>query len=261
MRHDFEQRRQKRIDNAENRAAKNASESNRLWEKANGMADVIPMGQPILVGHHSEKSDRRYRAKIDNTRRQSIEAMEKVEYYQSKAESIKSNDAISSDDPKSLEKLETKLKGLENSAEFMKKANFFIRKKDREGFLTLPLASVEMWEELTSGRFGSIGFEHFKFSNNSAERRRIKKLIDSLKAQGLKPVIDSVINGVRIFENRDANRLQVIFNVKPEQEIRNQLKSGGFRWSPSEGAWQRHISNSAYHIAKAIAENLYKDDN
>ena len=256
MKHDFEQRKQKRIDNSENRAAKNASESEKLWQKANGMADVIPMGQPILVGHHSEQSDRRYRGKIDGTRRKSIQAMEKAEYYEGKAESIKSNDAISSDDPYALEKLQAKLKRLEQSAEFMKKANVFIKKRNKEGFLTLPMASIEMWEELTSGRFGSIGFEHFKFSNNSAERRRIKKRIDILIAQELKPAIDNVINGVRLFENREAGRLQIIFDGKPSKEIISTLKHSGFRWSPSMGAWQRHINQSAYNVAKSILDSL-----
>ncbi|WP_379090693.1 DUF3560 domain-containing protein [Pedobacter sp. UC225_65] len=256
MKHDFEQRRQKRVENAENRAAKNAGKSDRLWQKANRMADVIPMGQPILVGHHSEKSDRKYRGKIDSMRRKSIEAMEKAAYYERKAESIRSNDAISSDDPDALEKLKAKLKRLEESAEFMKKANVFIKKRNKEGFLALPMASVEIWDELTSGRYGSVGYEHFKFSNNSAERRRIKKRIDMLKSQKLRPAIDRVINGARLFENREAGRLQIIFDGKPSQMVISVLKQAGFRWSPSMGAWQRHISQSAYNSAKDILESL-----
>ena len=256
MKHDFQQRRQKRIDNAENRAAKNAQESDRLWSKADEMSDVIPMGQPILVGHHSEKADRKFRDKIDNTRRQSIDAMDKADYYKHKAESIKSNDAISSDDPNALEKLQAKLESLERAADFMKKANVFIRKKNRDGFLTLPMASEEMWAELTSGRFGSIGFEHFKFSNNSAERRRIKRRMEMLKSQKQRPAIDKVINGVRLFENREAGRLQLLFDGKPSKETIAKLKQGGFRWSPSQGAWQRHINQGAYNVAKHLLEKL-----
>lgn len=256
MKHDFEQRRQKRIENAEKRAAKNTAESDRLWEQADKMSSVIPMGQPILVGHHSEKSDRRYRGKIDGVRRKSIEAMDKSSYYSGKAESIKSNDAISSDDHNALEKLEAKLKGLEECADFMKKANVFIKKKNREGFLKLPMASEEMWNELTSGRFGSIGFEHFKFSNNSAERRRIKQRIIGLKSQTNKPAVDRVIHGVRLLENRDANRLQIIFEGKPSRETIDKLKQGGFRWSPTMGAWQRHVNQSAYNFAKNLLESL-----
>lgn len=256
MKHDFEQRRQRRIDNAENRASKNAQESDRLWSRADEMSGVIPMGQPILIGHHSEKADRRFRDKIDGTRRQSIDAMDKADYYKQKAESIKNNDAISSDDPNAIEKLQAKLESLERAADFMKKANVFIKKKNRDGFLNLPMASEEMWAELTSGRFGSVGFEHFKFSNSSAERRRIKKRMEMLKYQFQRAAIDKVINGVRLFENREAGRLQLLFNGKPSKETIAKLKQGGFRWSPSQGAWQRHINQAAYNLAKHLLENL-----
>jgi len=256
MKHDFEQRRQRRIDNAENRASKNAQESDRLWSRADEMSGVIPMGQPILIGHHSEKADRRFRDKIDGTRRQSIDAMDKADYYKQKAESIKNNDAISSDDPNAIEKLQAKLESLERAADFMKKANVFIKKKNRDGFLNLPMASEEMWAELTSGRFGSVGFEHFKFSNSSAERRRIKKRMEMLKSQFQRAAIDKVINGVRLFENREAGRLQLLFNGKPSKETIAKLKQGGFRWSPSQGAWQRHINQAAYNLAKHLLENL-----
>ncbi|WP_461791676.1 DUF3560 domain-containing protein [Pedobacter sp.] len=63
MKHDFEERRQKRIDSARKRAQKNGQEADSLYGSAMEMARQIPMGQPILVGHHSEKADRRYREK------------------------------------------------------------------------------------------------------------------------------------------------------------------------------------------------------
>lgn len=257
MKHDFEERRKRRIDSAENRAEKNAQQSDRLWEKADDMASIIPMGQPILVGHHSEKGDRRYRSKIDDTRRKSIEASEKSEYYSAKAESIKSNDAIFSDDPSALEKLEAKLKSLSDLADFMKKTNACIRKKDKKGFLLLPMASEQMWEELHSEkRFGGFGFAGFTLSNNSAERRRLKQRIEQLKKQGERKPIDTTIGDVRLLENREANRLQILFGQKPEQSTIAKLKAHGFRWCRSEGAWQRHISAGALYWAREVLENL-----
>ena len=52
------------------------------------------MGQPILVGHHSEKGDRRYREKIHNTFGKSFEKKDKAKYYADKAESIENNNDI-----------------------------------------------------------------------------------------------------------------------------------------------------------------------
>jgi hypothetical protein len=54
-------RRENRIAGAEEKASKNEAESDRLYQLSQKMADAIPMGQPILIDHHSEKSDRRGR--------------------------------------------------------------------------------------------------------------------------------------------------------------------------------------------------------
>lgn len=53
MKHDLEERRQNRISRAKSRAVKNEQEAERLFDQANQMAGAIPMGQPVLVGHHS----------------------------------------------------------------------------------------------------------------------------------------------------------------------------------------------------------------
>lgn len=257
MKHDFHQRRENRIEHAENMASKKEAESTELYLRSTEMASVIPMGQPILIGHHSERRDRNYREKIHNTMGRSVEASNKAGYYADRAESIKNNEAIFSDDPEALQKLEAKLKSMSDLADFMKAANVCIRKKDRDGFLRLPMASEKTWEELHSEkRFGGFGFAGFTLSNNSAERRRLKQRIEKLKKLQETAVLDLMINSVRIFENREANRLQIIFEDKPAAEIIKQLKSSGFRWCRSEGAWQRHISNSAIYCAKLIVNSL-----
>jgi len=120
MKHNFQQRKQNRIAHAETKAAKNEEASNALYARSTEMAIVIPMGQPILVGHHSEKRDRNYWDKIWNTMGKSVEAGKKAEYYAQKAETIKNNDAIFSHDPDALAKLEEKLTGLKANQEFMK---------------------------------------------------------------------------------------------------------------------------------------------
>lgn len=150
MKHNFEKRRQNRIDHAKAQAAKNEQKGDDLYNQAKQMASAIPFGQPILVGHHSEKRDRNYRSKIHNTFGKAFEAMDKAKHYEQKAETIADNDAIFSDDPQALQKLKQKLAGLQSSHEFMKAANKCIRKKDREGFLKLPYATPALWEEVNT---------------------------------------------------------------------------------------------------------------
>lgn len=257
MRHDFEQRREKRITNAKSHAIKNEQEAESLYSSAKEMASGIPLGQPILVGHHSERGDRRYRDKIHNTYGKAFEKMDKAKYYEDKAESIENNDAIFSDDPQALQKLTDKLNGLKTVQDFMKAANKCLKKGDKEAFLKLEFGTESLWEQLnTVGCVHGKGFPHYKLINNNANIRRIEQRITQLKRLETRQSVDQTINGVRIYENREADRLQVVFSGKPEAEVRKQLKANGFRWSPSENAWQRHISNSAYHSAKEIAEKM-----
>jgi hypothetical protein len=48
------------------------------------------------------------------------------------------------------------------------------------------------------------------------------------------------------------NRLQLIFDEKPNESQRTQLKSSGFKWAPSQGAWQRQLNNKAIYAANWI---------
>ena len=51
----------------------------------------------------------------------------------------------------------------------------------------------------------------------------------------------------------EAMRYQIIFDGKPEPEVRDLLKSNGFKWAPSQGAWQRQItSNGRYALGKVV---------
>ena len=69
---------------AENAELRAAQASNRV----NTIAAMIPMGQPILVGHHSESRHRRDIARIDNGMRKSIEESKKANYLSYKVQSL-----------------------------------------------------------------------------------------------------------------------------------------------------------------------------
>ena len=257
MKHNFEERRQSRIDNARKQAAKNEKLSDDLYNQAKKMSSVIPFGQPILVGHHSEKRDRNYREKIHNKFGKAFEASDKAEYYKRKAETIESNDAIFSDDPEALEKLRTYLTGLLESQEFMKAANVCLRKKDKEGFMKLKGATEALWEEINRPNcFNNRGYERFELSNNSANIRRVKLRIAELEKFAARPEQEYLFSGGRIVENKDAGRIQVFFDVKPVKEICKIVRGHGFIWSGREVAWQRHLNTNGIHAAKRLFEKL-----
>lgn len=256
MKNNFEERKERRIENAKQMAIKNQKLSEQLHAKAKQMSSVIPFGQPILVGHHSEKSDRRYRDKIHNTFGKSFEAAEKADYYDEKAKNIENNTAISSDDPHAITKLKEKLTNLEKLQSFMKAANKCIRTKNKDAFLKLEYGSEESWQKLnTPDYLNRLGFPSYALTNNMANIRRINKRVQQLEKLESLTTTEITIGDNRIVANVEANRVQIFFPAKPEESIRHQLKQNGFRWSPSEGAWQRHLSSYAFHIAKEMIKS------
>lgn len=76
-----------RVERMEARAEKAEEGSTQAYNTAHQIGSFIPFGQPILVGHHSEKRHRRDIEKIDNAMRKSCEESDKAKYYEGRAES------------------------------------------------------------------------------------------------------------------------------------------------------------------------------
>ena len=64
--------------------------------------------------------------------------------------------------------------------------------------------------------------------------------------------VERTVGDVRVVENVEENRLQLFFPGKPDAGIRGDLKRAGFRWSPSNGCWQAHLSANAKHRACGV---------
>ena len=79
------ERAEERADRFENYSDKRAAEANRTAEAVKELADGIPLGQPILIGHHSEKRARRDAQKIENGMRRAVKLFETSEYWTRRA--------------------------------------------------------------------------------------------------------------------------------------------------------------------------------
>lgn len=89
-------------------------------------------------------------------------------------------------------------------------------------------------------------------SNVSAEKRRLRGRIAELERRVEKPLMGWKFNGGEVVANADANRLQILFDGKPDEALRHELKRNGFRWAPSVKAWQRQLTDNAIYAAKQI---------
>ncbi|MCI8811615.1 MAG: hypothetical protein HFF84_16315 [Oscillibacter sp.] len=54
--------------------------------------------------------------------------------------------------------------------------------------------------------------------------------------------------------NQEENRVQILFDGKPDTDIRSELKYASFRWAPSQGAWQRMLNQNGVYAAKSVTE-------
>ncbi len=82
------ERKEARIERFEGYSENAEARAHAASERAFSILSVIPPGQPILVGHHSERRHRRDLSRSDSAMRKSVEESKKSEYYDYKATSL-----------------------------------------------------------------------------------------------------------------------------------------------------------------------------
>lgn len=76
-----------------------------------------------------------------------------------------------------------------------------------------------------------------------------------------KPVNSQDFKHFTVIENGPLNRYQILFGGKPAPEIIKNLKQNGFKWAPSQKAWQRQITISGKLAIKRFAEFMEDFEN
>lgn len=177
--------------------------------------------------------------------------------------------AVKSDDPEVLDFLRAKLAGLEEAHALMVSANAYYRKnKTLEGFEGIP-ADTMAWITrpgvyLPGGRNGDGSplafygkpFPTYELTNSNANIKRVKQRIETLEAVKASKPIEEEHDGYTYRENAEAMRVQFHFDGKPDDETRALLKRNGFRWAPSQGAWQRQLNGNGKYAAHRVMEAL-----
>ena len=273
----YEQKQEDKRERLLNAADRAEARSNAAYGRADlrEEASGIPLGQPILVGHHSEGRHRAAIKRADNAMRKSIDEGKRAADLRAKAAGVGTG-GISSDDPEAVVKLQAKIDTAEQSQDFMKRSNKIVRaavKKgiegpDSEGWETYfaDLRNIPHGEkyseaaavELLAPDFcGRIGFASYQLTNNNANISRMKKRLEGLKAkEGAETKRETLQGFCDIVQNVEENRIQFIFEGKPSAEIRAIMKGHGFRWAPSQGAWQRQLTNNAKYSARLVVKQL-----
>lgn len=252
----YEERQEARRERYLERAEKARTESNASWQRSREMSENIPFGQPIHVGHYSEKRDRAYRGRIAAAAEKAFRLDEKAAYYEQKAESVGTG-GISSDDPNAVEKLKKEAATLKQRQELMKATNRAIRMKDTskgDAKLSEMGYTAEDIAKLREPVYGRIGIPSWRITNNGANIRRIEARIKDLEQRAeLEPVhIKTDLYELKV----EDNRVQFIFAGRPDEDVRNILKYHAFKWSPSRSAWVRQASGNGLFAAKQAKKKL-----
>lgn len=251
----LERKLEKREEWADSRAAK----ARRSSDAAHDAVAGIPPGQPILVGHHSERRHRAALKRHDNAMRRTIENEDMAEHHRSKADGLarqlESN--IYSDDPDAIERLEERIAELEEEREHRKAVGAAWRKAKR------PKADdVDGWQkvaELLGTNLAGVararadcgseeGFLNrgpvpsYVLTNLGGNIRRLRERLKSVKArQERSAAAEASPEGVTIKRHAGANWCTVTFAEKPERETLQALKAAGYRWS--DGSWHGRLAD------------------
>lgn len=238
---------------AEN-AAKRATAA---FNASNDVVANIPLGQPILVGHHSEKAHRRALERSNSAMMRSVHESEKAAYYARKADTVENNDNIYIGDDDAIERLKKKIAELTAVQEQMKATNKIIRAKN--------MTDVEKVEALVhigfsapyAQRYVANGtqFPAYALTNNNAKINAAKKQLAKAEALANKEDREYTINDVTIEECYSENRVRIYFPGKPYDEMRENLKRNGFRWAPSMGCWQAYINRWTLRFVNEITKS------
>jgi hypothetical protein len=133
----YRERREAKVERLESWASKRDGRSKAAFEGVERISGMIPMGQPILLGHHSQGRAERDQRRIHDGMRAGVENAAKAEQFRSRAASIEAaaDRAVYSDDPDAAEKLAVRIAGREAERDRIKAYNASCRKGKRDASL------------------------------------------------------------------------------------------------------------------------------
>lgn len=224
-------------------AAKRAASASQRFDAARSVTAGIPMGQPILVGHHSERAHRNVLARSDSHMRAAVESSDMAEHHASKAAGIERQlaNTIFSDDDNAIEELEAKIADLEAKRELNNTINKIIRAKPKNEVTDAKVAKlVELGMKDSSARkmfepdfAGRIGIPSYVNQNMGGVISNAKKRIEDIKRRQERTQAAESNGGVAV--EGTGEWVSVTFAEKPDRDILNALRDAGFRWGG--GSW------------------------
>ncbi|MBQ3462256.1 MAG: hypothetical protein IJH36_03950 [Clostridia bacterium] len=161
------------------------------------------------------------------------------------------NSVIRSDDANAVQLLTENLAHLNDRNAYMQRADAYYEEHGTmKGFEDLTEEQAFKVDAYVGGE-QTTPYENFRIDNRKSAER-IHKNIDRVMNEPHTLFQGWQFEGGEAIVNLANNRLQLMFNKKPSEEIRNALKQNGFIWANKSGAWQRPLIRKAFEAANRI---------
>ena len=225
-------------------AGKAVARAETRFATARRIGDSIPLGQPILVGHHSERRSRADAERIHSNLTKAVEQSHLAEHHEQRASGIAAQleRSVFSDDTNAVAALEARIAGRQAEVAQMKAVNAAFKKAKGEAperLVALAAAGVISHAEALelSGRMQLLRYDRpfpsYALTNLNGNNRRDRDRIAQLKVRQARTETARAQGGVKLEVVGDYVRLT--FAEKPEREVLSALRDAGFRWGG--GSW------------------------
>jgi len=227
---------------AESRAQKSTERLN-----AARAVPLPPFGEPIKIGHHSERRHRKAIETVDNRMRQAVEHEHMAKLHERKADGIEAQleSSIYSDDDNAVEALEARIAEREAEREGIKAYNASCRKGKPDPSL-LTKSQREHWLRASHIATGQP-FPGYVLSNLSGRIKADRDRLESIKRQNERKAAAEAAGGISVVVHPAHNWAVVTFADKPERAVLDELKAAGFRWG--RGSWQGYADKLPARLA------------
>lgn len=210
----------------------------------NSSANFVPVNVAGPAKYPSAKMD-----KVMNSIQKKLENMEyKIDrFYKNTDEMLKNaytreeiislyrngyKEPISSDDPLAKEKLQAKLEFLEEKHQSYKDYN----KKARAN--------------------GQQQLAPYVLTNSNQNIKSVKERLLQIEKMENADLHNYYFDEGQIYFDKVDNRVKVFFNEKPDESMRNELKSHGFKWAPTNKCWQRKLTSDSIYTTHKMFKNV-----
>lgn len=125
-----------------------------------------------------------------------------------------------------------------------------VQRLARNGESALVDKALEMVQAFDAGRKKpAISLRHKFWTLGEVANQKAAKASEIAASA---PGIIAQAEGVEIIANAQADRVQIVFGQKPDAAMIVSLKKEGWKWSPSQGVWQRKLTEAAKFSAKRL---------